>query len=239
MAEIFNCPTCGGPLEYTGEQGPTVRCRYCFNTVIVPEELRRSQQPEGSVSDQVQSRTMALPILAPLVDPQLLETEIHELLANGQKIGAIKLYRQATRAGLKDAKDAVEAIESGGSLDPSQLFQPSGLPPLSVDHAETFDRVTQLIHAGKKIDAIKLLREQYDVSLKVAKDAVDGLEQGQPVDIEWLKLSASRDASPAVKLPPRKQGQGTNMFIPLGCVLIILLVVVFILFTVFFPMLVR
>ncbi len=39
-----------------------------------------------------------------------------QLLARtpGQKIAAIKLYREQTGAGLKEAKDAVERIEAGG-----------------------------------------------------------------------------------------------------------------------------
>jgi hypothetical protein len=37
-------------------------------------------------------------------------TEIRELLQSGQKIEAIKLYRQVSGAGLKEAKDFVEAL---------------------------------------------------------------------------------------------------------------------------------
>ena len=39
-----------------------------------------------------------------------LETEIISLLEAGRKIEAIKLYRERTSTGLKEAKDAVEAI---------------------------------------------------------------------------------------------------------------------------------
>jgi ribosomal protein L7/L12 len=42
------------------------------------------------------------------------EAEIFALLSRGQKIPAIKLYRQRTGAGLKEAKDAVEAMERRG-----------------------------------------------------------------------------------------------------------------------------
>lgn len=37
-----------------------------------------------------------------------------QLLAEGKKIEAIKVYREETGAGLKDAKDAVEAYEARG-----------------------------------------------------------------------------------------------------------------------------
>lgn len=41
-------------------------------------------------------------------DPQLIA-----LVQAGKKIQAIKVYRQATGAGLRDAKDAVDALEQG------------------------------------------------------------------------------------------------------------------------------
>jgi ribosomal protein L7/L12 len=40
-----------------------------------------------------------------------LSAEVQDALQRGQKIEAIKLYRQATGVGLKEAKDAVEAAE--------------------------------------------------------------------------------------------------------------------------------
>ena len=44
----------------------------------------------------------------PLADP-----EIQDLLAKGNKIHAIKVYRERTGAGLKEAKDAIERWEKG------------------------------------------------------------------------------------------------------------------------------
>jgi ribosomal protein L7/L12 len=41
-----------------------------------------------------------------------LEKQILELLVAGRKIAAIKLYRERTGSGLKDSKDAVEALAS-------------------------------------------------------------------------------------------------------------------------------
>ena len=37
--------------------------------------------------------------------------ELVRLIRAGQKIEAIKVYREATRCGLKEAKDAVDALE--------------------------------------------------------------------------------------------------------------------------------
>jgi ribosomal L7/L12-like protein len=45
------------------------------------------------------------------IDPnQEVNLEIMELMKAGQKIQAIKLYRQQTGAGLKEAKDYVESL---------------------------------------------------------------------------------------------------------------------------------
>ncbi len=49
MPTTFKCPSCGGPIDYealspsTGTPSLTVRCPYCSNSVVVPEELRVQQ----------------------------------------------------------------------------------------------------------------------------------------------------------------------------------------------------
>lgn len=50
------------------------------------------------------------------VDPQLLE-----LLMAGQKIKAIKLYREKTNLGLKESKEAVEAIAARQGIAPQHV----------------------------------------------------------------------------------------------------------------------
>ena len=40
------------------------------------------------------------------------QTEVQALIAQGRKINAIKLYREQTRVGLKEAKEAVDAMEA-------------------------------------------------------------------------------------------------------------------------------
>lgn len=43
--------------------------------------------------------------------PSGANPELVRLIRAGQKIEAIKVYREATRCGLKEAKEAVEALE--------------------------------------------------------------------------------------------------------------------------------
>ena len=45
MTKTFKCPNCGATLEYTEGGELTVRCSFCANTVIVPEELRPPKNP--------------------------------------------------------------------------------------------------------------------------------------------------------------------------------------------------
>jgi ribosomal protein L7/L12 len=93
------------------------------------------------------------------------------LVRNGQKIEAIKLYRERTGAGLQAAKDAVEALEQGGPQ--------SALPVVSSGNSND---ILVLLRAGQKIAAIKLYRETTGVGLAEAKNAVEALarEHGMP-----------------------------------------------------------
>jgi hypothetical protein len=55
------------------------------------------------------------------------EGEVRALLQQRQKIEAIKLLRQRTGLGLKEAKDRVDAIERDMGLPPARLVSPSPL----------------------------------------------------------------------------------------------------------------
>lgn len=41
MSQTFNCPNCGAPIEYTGND-PIIQCSYCHESVPVPETLRQA-----------------------------------------------------------------------------------------------------------------------------------------------------------------------------------------------------
>jgi hypothetical protein len=45
-----------------------------------------------------------------------LPREVVEAVQNGRKIAAIKLYREATAVGLKEAKDFIEEVQRRGGL---------------------------------------------------------------------------------------------------------------------------
>ncbi len=85
-------------------------------------------------------------------------------LRAGNKIAAIKRFRELHGVGLKEAKDAVEAMERG---------QPWDLPPKTLLREVNDSDIEAQIRRGALIDAIKLYREKTGVGLKEAKDAVE------------------------------------------------------------------
>jgi len=93
--------------------------------------------------------------------------QLKEMAAEGNKIAAIAQYREITGVGLKEAKDAVEALMRGA---------PVNLPVSSQDREpDPFleNRIKRLLAERKKIEAVKIYREAYQCGLKEAKDAVD------------------------------------------------------------------
>jgi len=141
---MIRCPFC----DHKNPPGST-RCAECKAELFASPE----DQPEAA---QLGSHSLDGRVLA--------------LLRDGQKIEAIKLYRTMTGAGLKEAKDAVEAIERGES-------PPSVRSASIVDDAD----ILELLRAGQKIRAIKLYREKTGAHLAEAKNAVEELARANGI----------------------------------------------------------
>ncbi|MGC4890833.1 50S ribosomal protein L7/L12 [Micromonospora sp. DT227] len=94
--------------------------------------------------------------------------EVLRLARAGHTVEAVRLLRQQTGLPLLEAKQAVDALRAGGPLP-----APPGGPvdPGGGVRAEA----TRLVHAGKKIHAVKLVREHTNWSLAEAKRYVDRL----------------------------------------------------------------
>ena len=143
------CPFC----EHPNSPG-TERCEGCGAWVVqgdIPTS-NRDRNPEGGKTHD----------LAGHGDD--LERRVRSLLSEGRKIEAIKVYREATGAGLKEAKDAVEALDLRGGLP-----HPHGIGK------DVEPELLSLLRRGEKIQAIKLYREKTGAGLKEAKDAVEAL----------------------------------------------------------------
>jgi ribosomal protein L7/L12 len=129
--------------------------------------------------------------------PPALSAELMRLCGQGQKIEAIKLMREKTGLGLKEAKDAVEALERGESPTVGVSdFGPdpaAAVPPEQLQH-----EVLALLGEGELIAAVKRWREVTGSDLKTAKDAIDRLAAGP-------QSAAAKALTPA---PPVPENQG-------------------------------
>ena len=127
------------------------------------------------------------PDLSAFDDDAFRERVVAEIDA-GRKIEAIKLVRERTRLGLADAKALVEALASGEesvdldlarrSLDQQQQDVAAGIDAALVDDPGLAAELVVEIAAGRKVEAIRLLRERTGLGLKEAKDAIEALERG-------------------------------------------------------------
>jgi ribosomal protein L7/L12 len=95
----------------------------------------------------------------------VLEQQVRSLLDQGQKIEAVKVYKDQTGASLAEAKEAVEAIQAG-ALPPS--------PPEIGGDLEA--ELLRLLGRGDKLEAVKLYKDRMGVALIEAKQAVESLE---------------------------------------------------------------
>ncbi|HEX8852634.1 MAG TPA: hypothetical protein VF754_04060, partial [Pyrinomonadaceae bacterium] len=69
MIHTLKCPSCAAPLDYADEnERVSIRCPFCNNTVVVPEALRKKQNPLDSsmhIKAPPQTRsTLAVVIIA-------------------------------------------------------------------------------------------------------------------------------------------------------------------------------
>jgi len=124
------------------------------------------------------------------VDPQLSQgdrAEVARLLAEGNKIAAIKLVRERTGLGLAEAKEFVEHGDFGSAAprqpgateeDPSRRSGPWAAEETRSGSLSPADmaEVARELAKGRKIQAIKLVRERTGMGLKEAKDFVEDLD---------------------------------------------------------------
>jgi ribosomal protein L7/L12 len=137
------------------------RCQNCGSWIeqAVPSKLS-GQEPKTDSDERVPQQ------------PDSLEGRVLFLMQAGKKIEAVKLYRQETGSGLKEAKDAVEALAAGQPIArrSGESVETNGVDPNSLE-----GQVLALMRGQKKIWAIKVYREKTGVGLKQAKDAVEAL----------------------------------------------------------------
>jgi ribosomal protein L7/L12 len=102
-----------------------------------------------------------------------LPANVRAALERGSAIEAIKLLREVTGLGLKEAKDLIDRHQVGKPTPMGVGTAGSAIPPEALAALEQ----------GNKIEAIRLLRERTGLGLKEAKQAVESVQaesQGSP-----------------------------------------------------------
>ena len=92
MPELLRCPTCSAPLDAPAILATTARCPYCGASVRLDDRAAGSGDAPGPQSAAV--------------------AEVLRQLRAGNRIAAIKVYRDHFGGGLKEARDAVERLEA-------------------------------------------------------------------------------------------------------------------------------
>ena len=108
----LDCPNCGAPVHFGS--GSRATCSFCRSQLYLGSDGVRA---ESVLNDLLENQ--------PVVRDVDVD-RIRQLVQDDKKIDAIKLVREQTGVGLKEAKDAVEAIERGETPD---LRSPLPNPP--------------------------------------------------------------------------------------------------------------
>jgi ribosomal protein L7/L12 len=147
-----------------------VLCAGVLFVLIVLAVVIAVQNRQSELDHTSGSRISPQPVIDPTPGTELtLYDRVKNLLRQGNRIEAVKAYREATGASLSEADGAVDRIELGIS----------GPQPADVDRAPSRDlrgRVIELLREGRKIEAIKIYRDATQEGLKEAKDAVEAIE---------------------------------------------------------------
>ena len=100
MIQVVKCPSCSAPLE-CGED-LFEKCDFCGSKIVVDRTETFQENTFGF--DKLLGQAYNL-------------KEILGLARNGRKLEAVKLYRETFGVSLKEAKDAVERLESGQGVN--------------------------------------------------------------------------------------------------------------------------
>ncbi len=203
MAQI-SCSNCGATIDTSDRT-----CPYCSTAIQTPDE---ALPPTVRIDRDLFSGNMHVNA----ADSENFR-EVRELVAQGNKIEAIKVYREITGVGLKEAKDAVEALERGQPVivpADATIVSGAGMTVAALRNfqssAEAMDAVKKEIRNGNKLKAIQLHREYFGTSLADSKTAVEQMEtdmnlQAAPPDTE--PPAFARPDEPAISANPFDEPQ--------------------------------
>ncbi len=118
-----------------------------------------------------------------------LAGDVLDALQRGDKLEAIRRLRESSGLGLKEAKEAIEQHLLGHPAHAPAARSSSRLPAA----------VVEALRQRKKVEAIRLLREQTGLGLKDAKDAVDAFQDAERTKNDGLASGAVSRLGSAVR----------------------------------------
>jgi len=146
-------------------------------------------EPKKRAAETTEANPAALSLLPK--ERREKTAEIVRLIEKNRKIDAIKLYRETFGVGLYEAKQAVENMSSS---------QPARR--VAKDHRSAMVEIAGLIEDGKRVEAITLYREAFDVGLNKAKEAVDEMALEKSVAKKRTRRKSSHKVQSTLLLPP-------------------------------------
>ncbi len=191
---LLNCPACGAPLDYDGIH-PAVRCKFCGNISVVPAAVNARSGAPGFAFDEISQ------------------------MANGDQLtAAIARYASFFGVDADEAKEAVNAIAAGRVVAPSV---PGKHSPEEL--TQVMRQVQHLLESGNKLEAIKVYRQNFDVSLDKAKEALNQISSAS-----MFQTDSTYVEPPPV--PPANRGRKVGLLLAAMFSLIVIGVLMFLLF---------
>jgi|GEM_PF-2952483 ribosomal protein L7/L12 len=132
----------------------------------------RSDRPEYHAIDDVppsHSQFDSSPVTSGQ-SHESLGSRVRQLLAEGQKIEAVKAVKNTLGLSLEESKNWVDAIDEDREANPVSIEKPN-----DGESEGIYAEIRALVAAGRKIDAIKHAMQGLSLGLKEAKDLVDSL----------------------------------------------------------------
>ncbi len=127
----FNCPRCGGEVEYDG-QGITQRCKYCGASIPVPKELRPASPPTIKVVSPIgyaaparrTTSTGCIVLVAGFVVFMILVTVVLPIVLTNQALNSIP----EMPAALQDMATTAANLKSEPTRRPTAIPSPTPTP---------------------------------------------------------------------------------------------------------------
>jgi DNA-binding beta-propeller fold protein YncE len=203
MAQTFDCPTCGAPLDVNNNiSNPVIRCPYCNASVVVPEELR------GHASQIPTTEAMFGGDMGSILNKASQYKEIVELARSGNKIEAIKKYRELTNVGLKEAKDIIDAMAGGQPVAFSSTTYQPGQPQIDIQAIEKMAKTGVKTGAGVGCFVAGLIT--FIVLVTVIPIIIAMTSRGGPLFNSWSKVNPNAFAK--MEMNFGGEGVGPGLF---------------------------